>query len=189
MSSYARQTVVLTDGFEDCHGYEDFNMSTALPPLLARFASGSKLIFSPFSGLFRSSTRSVEESARRHVCGLYQATRRNLERMADVVVGSDYQRMHHMLSVSDWDHTGVVRQVAAEAQGPFAVLLSSYLRNARMTRAIRRNGARTAKRAASAASIPTMWSVEFRYVRCASMTRYRPLDSLPMIERKTSSNG
>lgn len=69
--------------------------------------------------MFRSSTRSVEESARRYVRGLYQATRRNLERMADVVVGSDYQRMHHMLSVSDWDHAGVVRQVAAEAQAHF----------------------------------------------------------------------
>lgn len=42
-----------------------------------------------------------------------------MERMVDVVVGSDYQQMHHMLSVSDWDHAGVVRQVAAEAQTHF----------------------------------------------------------------------
>jgi len=42
-----------------------------------------------------------------------------MERMADVVAGSDYQRMQHMLSVSDWDHAGVVRQVAAEAQVHF----------------------------------------------------------------------
>jgi SRSO17 transposase len=69
--------------------------------------------------LFRSSTRSVEGSAKRYVCGLYQATRRNMERMADVVVGSDYQQMQHMLSVSDWDHAGVVRQVAAQAQTHF----------------------------------------------------------------------
>ncbi|MBL8820814.1 MAG: transposase, partial [Planctomyces sp.] len=39
--------------------------------------------------------------------------------MADVVAGSDYQRMQHMLSVSDWDHAGVVRQVAIEAQAYF----------------------------------------------------------------------
>ena len=42
-----------------------------------------------------------------------------MERMADVVAGSDYQRMQHMLSVSDWDHAGVVRQVAIEAQAHF----------------------------------------------------------------------
>ncbi|MBL8820739.1 MAG: transposase, partial [Planctomyces sp.] len=75
--------------------------------------------FSPFSGLFRSSTRSVEDSARSYIRGLYTATRRNMERMADVVVGSDYQRMQHMLSVSDWDHIGVVRRVATEAEAHF----------------------------------------------------------------------
>ena len=58
-------------------------------------------------------------SAKRYICGLYQAERRNMERMADVVAGSDYQQMQHMLSVSDWDHAGVVRQVAAEAEAYF----------------------------------------------------------------------
>jgi SRSO17 transposase len=42
-----------------------------------------------------------------------------MERMADVVIGSDCQRMQHMLSVSNWDHAGVLRQVAAEAQAHF----------------------------------------------------------------------
>ena len=55
----------------------------------------------------------------RYLCGLYQARRRILKGMADVVAGSDYQRMQHMLSVSDWDHAGVVRQVAVEAQAHF----------------------------------------------------------------------
>lgn len=75
--------------------------------------------FSPFSGLFRSSTRSVEGSAKRYIRGLYQVERRNMERMADIVAGSDYQQMQQMLSVSDWDHAGVVRQVAAGAQAHF----------------------------------------------------------------------
>ena len=75
--------------------------------------------FSPFSGLFRSSTRSVEGSAKRYIRGLYQVERRNMERMADIVAGSDYQQMQQMLSVSDRDHVGVVRQVAAEAQAHF----------------------------------------------------------------------
>jgi SRSO17 transposase len=75
--------------------------------------------FSPFAELFRSSTRSVEDSAKRYLRGLYQARRRNMERMAEVVAGSHYQRVQHMLSVSDWDHAGVVRQVAVQAQAHF----------------------------------------------------------------------
>ena len=39
--------------------------------------------------------------------------------MAEVVAGSHYQRVQHMLSVSDWDHAGVVRQVAVQAQTHF----------------------------------------------------------------------
>jgi SRSO17 transposase len=42
-----------------------------------------------------------------------------MERMAEVVAGSHYQRVQHMLSVSDWDHAGVVRQVAGQAQAHF----------------------------------------------------------------------
>lgn len=42
-----------------------------------------------------------------------------MERMTDVVAGSDYQQTQHMLSVSDWDHAGVVSQVAIEAQAYF----------------------------------------------------------------------
>ena len=75
--------------------------------------------FSPFAELFRSSTRSVEDSAKRYLRGLYQARRRNMARMAEVVAGSHYQRAQHMLSVSDWDHAGVVRQVAVQAQAHF----------------------------------------------------------------------
>jgi len=75
--------------------------------------------FSPFAERFASATRSVADSAKRYLRGLYQARRRNMECMAEVVAGSDYQRIQHMLSVSDWDHAGVLRQVALEAEAYF----------------------------------------------------------------------
>jgi SRSO17 transposase len=47
--------------------------------------------------------------------GLFQCRRRNLEKMAETVSGSQYQRLHHMLSESAWDRGGVRRQLIADA--------------------------------------------------------------------------
>jgi SRSO17 transposase len=46
---------------------------------------------------------------------LVQAARKNMERMAEVVPDTDYQRLQHFLSHSPWDHAAVMRQVAQEA--------------------------------------------------------------------------
>ena len=47
--------------------------------------------------------------------GLMQAERKNMERMEEVVVEADEQRLQHMLSDSDWDHRAVLDQVALDA--------------------------------------------------------------------------
>lgn len=52
--------------------------------------------------------------AQRYLCGLVQATRRNVERMAEVVPGTDAQALHHFLSHSPWDARAVMDQVAAD---------------------------------------------------------------------------
>ena len=44
-----------------------------------------------------------------------QAHRKNMERMEEVVAGADDQRLQHMLTESQWDHRGVLDQVAQEA--------------------------------------------------------------------------
>ncbi|MCM8622169.1 MAG: IS701 family transposase [Candidatus Accumulibacter sp.] len=51
--------------------------------------------------------------------GLFQCRRRNLEKMAETVSGSRYQRLHHMLSESAWDRCGVRRQLIADANAHF----------------------------------------------------------------------
>lgn len=75
--------------------------------------------FSSYVPRFESATRSVAEAARAYLRGLYQSDRANMERMADVVAGSRYQRLHHMLSESGWDRPGVLRQLAADANAHF----------------------------------------------------------------------
>jgi SRSO17 transposase len=51
--------------------------------------------------------------------GLFQCRRRNLEKMAETVSGSHYQRLHHMLSESSWHRAGVRRQLIADANAHF----------------------------------------------------------------------
>ena len=42
-----------------------------------------------------------------------------MEKMSEVVSGSQYQRLHHMLSESAWDRSGVRRQLIADANAHF----------------------------------------------------------------------
>ena len=47
--------------------------------------------------------------------GLLQARRRNIERIRDVVPGSDEQALHHFIANSPWDHRAVLNRVAGDA--------------------------------------------------------------------------
>jgi SRSO17 transposase len=64
-------------------------------------------------------TRSVEDTARQYLHGLFQSSRRNLECMAETVADSRYQPLHHMLSESNWDRRGVRRQLVVDANTHF----------------------------------------------------------------------
>ncbi|MDP2880206.1 MAG: transposase [Azonexus sp.] len=75
--------------------------------------------FTPYLACFQSRTRSVEEAARLYLHGLCQCRRRNLEKMAETVSGSQYQRPHHLLSESAWNRSGVRRQLIADANAHF----------------------------------------------------------------------
>ena len=64
--------------------------------------------------MFRLRTRNVLSQAQGYLSGLIQATRRNVERMAEVVPGTNAQALHHFLSNSPWDWRPVMDQVARE---------------------------------------------------------------------------
>ena len=66
---------------------------------------------------FRCGTRSASAQAQQYLCGLMQATKKNMERIEEVVPDCDYQSLHHFVSHSQWNERGVLDQVAADADG------------------------------------------------------------------------
>lgn len=46
--------------------------------------------------------------------GLFHEGKRNIERMEERVVGSNYQQLHHFISESNWSHQAVIEQVGQE---------------------------------------------------------------------------
>jgi len=68
-----------------------------------------------FERHFLRGTRSVVLQAQMYLQGLMQASRKNIERMEEVVPGCSYQSLHHFVSDSEWEARAVLNQVAAEA--------------------------------------------------------------------------
>lgn len=77
----------------------------------ARFQSFSKR----FGKHFLRGTRSVALQAQMYLQGLMQASRKNMERMEEVVPDSNYQSIQHFISDSEWETRDVLDQVAREA--------------------------------------------------------------------------
>jgi SRSO17 transposase len=77
----------------------------------ARFQSFSKR----FGEHFLRGTRSVALQAQIYLQGLMQASRKNMERMEEVVPGCSYQSLQHFISDSEWETRAVLDQVAREA--------------------------------------------------------------------------
>jgi SRSO17 transposase len=68
-----------------------------------------------FETHFQRWTRSVVLQAQMYLQGLMQASRKNMERMEEVVPDCSYQSLQHFLSHSEWDARAVLDQVAQEA--------------------------------------------------------------------------
>ena len=68
---------------------------------------------------FTASTRPVFVQAQQYLCGLIQAEDKNMERMAEVVPGSDDQVLQHFLTYSPWSYRGVMDQVASDTDTLF----------------------------------------------------------------------
>jgi SRSO17 transposase len=69
----------------------------------------------PFSELFQSGNHCVVEAAQQYLCGLIQAGKRNMERMAEAVPDSDEQVLQNFLTHSSWKYRGAMNQVATNA--------------------------------------------------------------------------
>jgi len=73
-----------------------------------------------FSDHFRSYRHDVTEKARQYTCGLMQAgSRKNMDRMEEVVPGSKSRNLQQFLTHSKWDARSVIDHVAREVDGLF----------------------------------------------------------------------
>ena len=77
--------------------------------------------------MFRLRTRDANPQALRYLSGLLQATRRNVQRMAEIVPDSDSQALHHFLSHSPWDSRAVMKKVALDVDALLGGDLDSCL--------------------------------------------------------------
>ena len=69
-----------------------------------------------FSHHFKSYRHDVTDKARQYACGLMQAgTRKNMDRMEEVVPDSKSRNLQQFLTHSKWDARGVMDHVASEA--------------------------------------------------------------------------
>ena len=69
-----------------------------------------------FSKHFRSYRHDVSDKARQYACGLMQAgSRKNMDRMAEVVPEAKSRNLQQFLTHSKWDARAVIDHVASEA--------------------------------------------------------------------------
>jgi SRSO17 transposase len=68
-----------------------------------------------YTKCFESKTRSVSEAARHYLYGLFQSVKSNMEKMSEVVAGSSYSQMHHMLSDARWEWAQVREELVKDA--------------------------------------------------------------------------
>jgi len=67
---------------------------------------------------FQSYRHDVSDKARQYACGLMQAgSRKNMDRMAEVVPGSESRNLQQFITHSKWDHRAVIDHVARDADG------------------------------------------------------------------------
>lgn len=64
-----------------------------------------------YGSLFKVYQRQNTEKAEQYLTGLFHEGKHNIERMNERIEKSDYQQLHHFISVSPWDHRPVIRAV------------------------------------------------------------------------------
>ncbi len=74
---------------------------------------------SPFDTFFKSGNHSVHETAKKYLKGLFQSSKRNMERMAEVVPDSNDQVFQNFLTHSSWDYRPVLDRVAEDTNRLF----------------------------------------------------------------------
>ena len=76
---------------------------------------------------FHTSFRDVSDVAGKYLQGLFQSSKKNMERMEEVVPGSDPQALHHFISNSPWNEKPLLMQIGNDANHLLGNSLNSCL--------------------------------------------------------------
>ena len=72
-----------------------------------------------YQGLFRVHYRDNKGKALQYLEGIFHNCKSNIERMDEMIASSEYQSLHHFISVSPWDHESVLTAVRKDISNLF----------------------------------------------------------------------
>ena len=75
---------------------------------------GIRKYLNRYGSLFKVYQRQNTEKAQHYLEGLFHEGKHNIERMNERIENSDYQQLHHFISVSPWDHRPVIKAVRSD---------------------------------------------------------------------------
>jgi SRSO17 transposase len=73
-----------------------------------------------YQDVLKSKTYSYTAKAHQYVCGLFQAEKRNIEKICEKVVESEMQNLNHFISESPWEWEAVIERIGEDTSRLFA---------------------------------------------------------------------
>ena len=77
--------------------------------------SDFEMLKNRYGDYFHTPFRDVSDAAGKYLQGLFQSSKKNMERMEEVVPGSDHQALHHFISNSPWKEKPLLMQIGNDA--------------------------------------------------------------------------
>jgi SRSO17 transposase len=72
-----------------------------------------------YQEVLKSTTYRYVEKTHQYLKGLFQAEKRNIEKMCEAVAGSRMQNLHHFISESPWDWEPVIQRIGCDLDALF----------------------------------------------------------------------
>ena len=72
-----------------------------------------------YQDILKSKTYSYTAKAQQYLCGLFQAEKRNIEKMCEKVVDSEMQSLTHFISNAPWEWEPVIQRIGADTSREF----------------------------------------------------------------------
>lgn len=73
-----------------------------------------------YQDVLKSTTYSYTAKAHQYLCGLFQAEKRNIEKICETVVDSKMQNLNHFISESPWEWEPVIERIGKDTSRLFA---------------------------------------------------------------------